>query len=155
MESDREVGPTKGGEEFEACGDERPDHGGVDEWVGDQPSGEQAVTGCGPVIVERAEYRDSHQRYPVEAVEAFGPAGVAAEQRDGIRTAAQKNDGFVGCPFCSQFRSQLLPSISVSRRPAPLFGTEHQMGEGGRGLGLHAGQDVLVDGHRECGGGVT
>jgi hypothetical protein len=70
VESDREVGPAEGGEELEAGGDERPDSWRVDERVCHEPPGQQALAACGSFIVERAEHRNTEQRYTVEAVEA-------------------------------------------------------------------------------------
>jgi hypothetical protein len=77
--SDREVRPTKGGEELEAGRGQRSDPYRVNERIGNQPPGEQAVTGCRPISVERGEHRDAEQGNTVEAVEALRPAGVTPE----------------------------------------------------------------------------
>jgi len=73
------VGPAKGGEDLEAGRGQRPDCHLVNERIGDQAPGEQTVTGCGALIVERAERGDAQQGSTVEAVEALCPAGVSPQ----------------------------------------------------------------------------
>jgi hypothetical protein len=77
--SDREVGPTKGGEELEAGRGQGSGPCRVNQRIGNQPPGEQAVTGRRPFSVERGEPRDAEQGNTVETVKALRPARVTPE----------------------------------------------------------------------------
>jgi hypothetical protein len=122
VEPDRVVRPAERRQQREPGASELTRSRQVDGSIGGKAP-QEAIERCGTYVVQRAIHGDPPQRFTVQDIGVMCPAGVHRELREGVRPAADDDNGVVRRPLVAKVRPELFPSTLGHEVPSTITRT--------------------------------